>query len=80
MSCEILIEFSKNSLFQSLNGHLIENLENFLFPAEVLDFHLSTFTIDKSVDRNGTDRNQIDNSEFTIVVYHHMLGDEIIFT
>jgi hypothetical protein len=57
MSCEILIEFSKNGFFQTLNSHLVKDLENLLFPFEVIDNHLSSFTIDKSVYSNSSDGN-----------------------
>ena len=57
MSGEIIIEFGENGFFESLNGHLIEDLENLFRPWEVFDFHLSTFTIDKSVYSNCSDRN-----------------------
>lgn len=79
MICEIFIEFSKNSFFQTLNSHLIKNLENLFLPFEVLDFHLSSFAIDKSIYGNGSNRNKIDNFEFTIVEYHHMLGYQLFF-
>ena len=52
MNYEILIKLSKNSFFQALNSHLIKNLKNLFLPWEVSNFHLSAFTIDKSIDSN----------------------------
>jgi len=79
MNGEILIKLRKNSLFQPLNCHLIKNLENLFLPRKVFNFHLSSVTIDKSVNSNGPNRNQINNFEFTVVVNHHVLGNQFFF-
>ena len=78
MNNEIVIKLFKNCFFKALNGHLIKNLENLFLPLVVINFHLSTFTINKSVNSNGSNWDQINNFEFAVVVNHHVLGDQFI--